>query len=145
MKSINIKAPVKCNKTISINATPKKVWDILTDIDHWPDWHSELSKTQLNGAFKSGTGFVWKNGSTTIHSSLHSVEPMNHFGWTGKAFGSFAIHNWTLTETNNQTLVTVDESMEGLLVKLFKKQFSRILDNGLQTWLDMLKKESERK
>lgn len=145
MKSININAPVKCSKTILINANKEQVWSVLTDIARWPVWHSELSKTKLNGAFKSGSEFVWKNGSTTIHSILHSVEPINNFGWTGKAFGTFAIHNWTLTETNNQTLVTVDESMEGLLVSLFKKQFSRILEEGLQIWLEFLKKECERK
>jgi len=56
----------------------------------------------------------------------------------------FAIHNWTLTETNGQTLVSVDESMEGFFAKLFKKSFNKNLEKGMLNWLALLKKECEK-
>ncbi|MCX8149025.1 SRPBCC family protein [Thermaurantimonas aggregans] len=144
MKSINNKAPVKCSKSITINASSERVWKILTDIDNWNTWQTEIHNPKLNGELLPETTFDWKTGGVKIHSTLHTVEPFKRFGWTGKATGMFAIHNWTLTEINGQTMVTVDESMDGFLAKLFKKSFNKNLEKGMHTWLELLKKECEK-
>jgi len=144
MKSINQNAPVKCSKTISINTSPENVWNTLTNIDLWSNWQSDITKPKLKGELKSNSTFVWTSGGATIHSTLHAVDPFNQLAWTGKTLGIFAIHIWTLTKSNNQTQVAVDESMEGFLVKLFKNFFNKNLDKSLQTWLNLLKKECEK-
>lgn len=144
MKSINNNAPVKCSKTITINASSEKVWTILTNINDWANWQTDINKPKLNGDLKSNTTFDWKTGGAKIQSTLHTVEPNKNFGWTGKTFGIFAIHNWTLTETNGQTKVSVDESMEGFFAKLFKKSFNKNLEKGMQNWLELLKQECEK-
>lgn len=144
MRSINQNAPVKCSKTIAINADRQKVWAVLTNIDTWAIWQTDISQPKLNGELKADTTFDWKTGGAKIHSTLHTVEPYRQFGWTGKTFGMFAIHNWTLTETDGKTRVEVDESMEGFLAKLFKKAFNKNLEKGMQKWLELLKEECEK-
>lgn len=144
MKQINTNAPVKCSKTILINASPEKVWSVLTNINNWANWQPEISKVQLFGELKPESSFNWKTGGAIIHSTLHTVDLNKNFGWTGKTFGMYAIHNWTLTEVNGQTKVTVDESMEGFFAKLFKKSFNKNLEKGMQNWLEFLKKECEK-
>lgn len=145
MKSINSKAPVQCSKSISIHANREKVWAVLTNINDWATWQTNINHPKLNGDLKPETTFDWKTGGAKIHSTLHTVEPFKQFGWNGKAMGMFAIHNWTLTETNGQTEVLVEESMEGILAKLFKKSFSKNLEKGMRHWLDLLKQECEKK
>ena len=144
MKSINSNAPVQCSKKIMINATKEKVWAILTNIDDWARWQTEISKPTLNGVLNARTTFDWKTGGATIHSTLHTVEPHSRFGWTGKTFGMLAIHNWTLTEVNKQTQVAVEESMEGFLARLLKKSFNKNLEKGMQHWLELLKRDCEK-
>ena len=144
MKSINNNAPVKCSKTITINAGIEKVWAVMTNINNWAFWQTEISNPKLNGELKPETTFDWKTGGAKIHSTLHTVEPFKQFGWTGKTFGMLAIHNWTLIEKDGKTTVAVDESMEGFFAKLFKNPFSKNLEKGMQTWLDLLKKECEK-
>lgn len=144
MKSINHNAPVKCSKTITINANSENVWAVLTDIDNWATWQTDILQPKLNGSLKPETTFDWKTGGAKIHSTLHTVEPFTSFGWTGKTFGLFAIHNWTLTEINGKTIVSVDESMEGFFANLLKKTFNRNLEKGMQNWLDLLKQQCER-
>ena len=144
MRSINYNAPLKCSKTLAINASSERVWEIMTNIDQWANWQTDISRAKINGILKPNTTFDWQAGGVKVHSTLHTVEPYKQFGWTGKAFGIYAIHNWTLSEDNGQTTVSVDESMEGFLAKLFKMTFSQNLEKGMQTWLDLLKKESER-
>lgn len=143
MKNINQKAPVKCNNTITINETSENVWAILTDINNWADWQTEISKSKLNGVLKHNSTFDWKTGGTKIHSTLHTVEPFKYFGWTGKALGTFAIHNWTLKEVDGQTEVLVEESMEGFIPKFFKKALRRNVEKGMRIWLNLLKKQCE--
>lgn len=145
MATINNNAPVKCSKSITINASSKKVWQVLTNIDNWVTWQTDISKPKLNGQLVPSTTFDWKTGCASIHSTLHTVEPFRRFGWTGKTFGMFAIHNWALTEIDGQTIVSVDESMEGFLAKLLKKSFNKNLEKGMQHWLIALKEESEKR
>jgi uncharacterized protein YndB with AHSA1/START domain len=143
MRNINNSAPAKCTKTITIHASSEKVWAVLTNINNWSSWQTQISQPKLNGELLPDTTFDWKTGGATIHSTLHTVEPCRKFGWTGKSFGIFAIHNWILTEKNGSTEVVVEESMEGFFAGLFKKQFNKILEKGMQAWLDLLKKVCE--
>lgn len=144
MRSINNNAPVKCSKSIIINADTDKVWGIMTNINGWAKWQSDISKPKLNGVLEAGSTFDWKTGGASIHSTLHTVEPMQQFGWTGKTFGMFAIHNWTLNSSDGHTIVSVDESMEGLLASLLRKSFNKNLEKGMQNWLELLKIECEK-
>ena len=139
MISINHKAPVKCSKSISINASCEEVWKILTDINLWANWQTDISNPKINGELKPETTFTWITGGAKIHSTLHTVAPYKDFGWTGKTFGLLAIHNWTLSEINGKIEVSVAESMEGFLTKIFKKTFQKNLEKGMQNWLDLLK------
>lgn len=144
MKTINQNAPIKCKKSITINTDCKKVWSIMTDIDNWASWQTDISQPKLNGTIAPNSTFVWKTGGVKINSTLHTVNPYKQFGWTGKAVGMFAIHNWTISDVNGQTLVLVEESMEGFLSGLLKSSFNKNLERDMQHWLELLKRESEK-
>ena len=144
-ESINKEAPVKTYQEITIDAPPQKVYQIMSDIDHWSEWHGDVRDPKLNGPFQKGSSFDWKSGGLTIHSTLHTGLPGHKIGWSGKAFGAFAIHNWTFTEHNGKTIVSVEESMEGWLVSLLKGTFQKGLESSLQIWLKNLKTQSEKK
>lgn len=145
MKSINNNAPVKYSKSVNINARIEKVWSVLTDIDNWSSWQSDIKKSKLNGELKPHSTFEWITGGVKIHSTLQNVNPFKQFGWTGKSFGIFAIHDWILSVNENTTTIKVEESMEGLLTKLMKKSLNKKLDTSLQLWLNLLKDESEKR
>jgi len=145
MKSINNNAPVKCSKTILINAKPERVWALLTNIDQWVNWQTDITKSKLNGEFKPNTSFEWKSGGLKINSTIQDINEQKLLSWTGKTLGIYAIHNWRFVEENGQTKVEVEESMEGFLAALFKSMFVKQLETGMQNWLDLLKKESEKK
>ena len=144
MKSINFNAPVKCSKTILINAKPATIWAVMSDIDNWDNWQTDIVKPKLNGELKVNTTFYWKTGGASIQSTLHTVQPNKSIGWTGKSFGTLAIHNWTLNEVNGSTQVSVEESMDGLLAKLFKGALNKNLEKGMTKWLELLKIECEK-
>jgi uncharacterized protein YndB with AHSA1/START domain len=144
MKNINPGAPVQCSKKILIDVSPTNVWVVMTDIDNWTKWQSAIKNPKLNGPLKPNTSFDWKMGGVKIHSNLHTVEPFTKFGWSGKTLGVSAIHNWMLTDLNGQTLVSVEESMEGFLARLLKKAYNKNLAKGMEKWLVLLKAACEK-
>jgi hypothetical protein len=144
-KPVQAEAPVLSRQNIVVQAPLADVWALLTEIDAWPLWQSEISRTHLAGGLAVGSSFRWKTGGAVIRSVLHTVSPMAALGWTGKTLGVSAIHNWTLLAEGDQVTVAVEESMDGLLARLFKKAFQRNLEKGMAHWLKALKSAAERK
>lgn len=141
--AIHTAAPLVARDSISIQAPLARVWALLTGIDAWASWNSEIARAALQGPLAPGTAFRWKTGGAAIRSQLHTVAPMAAFGWTGKTFGMYAIHNWRLEQVGGAVVVHVEESMEGLLARLFKKSFQKNLEKGMAHWLQALKTAAE--
>lgn len=140
---INQNAPVKQSNEIFIDATPEKVWSILTDIGNWPGWNQPVTKVKLEEPVSEGTTFVWKTNGTKISSKIHTFNKMSVLGWTGKTFGAKAIHNWYFTPALGGTVLRVEESMEGWLIGLMKNAMNQKLTDDMQSWLNELKVECE--
>ena len=141
---VNAAAPVQTQQSIRINAAPEKVWALLTNVNHWADWQKDISHPRLSGAFQAGNSFDWESGGLNIHSTVGVAEPLKRIVWSGPAFGSFAIHTWTLTEHDGTTEVVVRESMEGWLVSLATTVAQKGLDTSIATWRGAVKQSAER-
>ncbi len=145
--SVNIhnNAPVKTKKSIIIYASPEKVWAIMSKVNEWATWQSDIKKPKLESTFAAGNSFTWESGGLNIRSTLHLAIPSKKIGWSGPAFGSFAIHNWTfISLPNGATRVEVEESMEGWLVKILTHKFQTGLEASLDKWLLALKVTAEK-
>jgi uncharacterized protein YndB with AHSA1/START domain len=140
---VNRNAPVFQSNEILIQASPERVWAVLTDINQWPSWNPKISRAAIQSAPMVGAKFNWKIKGASIRSILHTVETIRAFGWSGVTFGGSAIHNWYLENKNGHTLVRVEESMEGWLVGLFKKKMNADLALDMAFWLKKLKLASE--
>ena len=40
-------APVTASSTIEIDAEPDVVWDLLVDVERWPDWSPDVRDERL--------------------------------------------------------------------------------------------------
>lgn len=141
---IDNNTPVKSSGKIEIKAPIDKVWQILVSINDWPSWQSGVTESNLQEDIKEGAIFKWKAGGLSFTSQLHTVEPKNKLGWTGKTIGASAVHNWFFMLENNTTVVKVEESLQGIFPKLFKNYFQRNLDKGIRLNLEDLKRASEK-
>ena len=125
---------------IIINAPAEGVFKILSDINYWPEWQSNVTKAEIKGATEVGRKFKWKAGGMNINSQLHTVSQGSELGWTGRILWISAIHNWYLFQEANKTRVVVEESLKGFGSALMKKS----LIEGMKQNLAELKKEAER-
>jgi uncharacterized protein YndB with AHSA1/START domain len=143
--TINEGAPVVVASEIEVAADRELVWDVLTAIDRWPSWNPDVKSVAMSGEVAEGSEFRWKAGPGTIASTIQSLERPQLVAWTGKTFGLNAIHVWRLEPRDGSTLVRTEESLEGLVARLFRDRLRKMLKSSLDAGLRHLKAEAERK
>jgi uncharacterized protein YndB with AHSA1/START domain len=144
MTAINEEAPIVGASEIDIAAPPEVAWEVLTAIERWPSWNPEVKAASIQGGIDEGTEFRWKAGPGTITSTIQDVQAPRRIAWTGKTLGIKAIHVHTLEGRNGGTLVTSEESYNGLVARLFRGRLQKTLDSALENGLRRLKAEAER-
>ncbi|UJH91208.1 SRPBCC family protein [Antarcticibacterium sp. 1MA-6-2] len=144
-KKINKEAPAVEKQQIFIDAPVEVVWEVLTEINSWPEWQEKVQKAELTGKVEEGAKFEYRSGGINFKSQIHTYDPYTSFGWTGKTMGASAVHNWNFMEEKEGTVVSVEESIEGLYPSLLKKKFRNELQAGMEMNLQELKKESEKR
>ena len=142
---VNRLAPAVGSAEIEIAAPPEVAWDVLTDVGGWPSWNPAVTSVSFGGEVAPGSAFRWKAGPGTITSTIRDVEPLHRIAWTGTSFGIKAIHVHTFEPRNGGTLVTTEESYDGLVARVLRGRLQRVLDSALQGELQHLKAEAERR
>jgi len=143
MVSINEDAPVVAKVQIEIEADLDTVWNIMANIEAWPNWNPDVKDAVLHGDLKPGTHFQWKAGPGKITSVLQNVEPPHLLAWTGKTMGINAIDIFKFEFVDGKTIVKEEESWEGLLSRAMHGRFQKMLEESLEAGLKYLKAEAE--
>jgi hypothetical protein len=137
-------ASISSQAQIEIATPADRVWALLSEVDRWPTWNPLVQHAVLSGPFQPGSAFKWKSKGLTVISTLQEVTPNGRLTWTGKAFGTRAIHTWEIVETDKGVELRTEESFDGWLPKLMPKTMQRTLDETLPAWLKAIKSEAER-
>ena len=138
-------APAVAEAELQVGAPPEVVWDVMADVDRWPEWNPDVKEAMLEGALAPGSTFRWKAGPGTITSTLREVEPPTAIGWSGRTMGISALHVWRLEPRGEGTLVRTEESWNGLPVRVLRGRMQRTLQQAVDAGLRALKAEAERR
>jgi uncharacterized protein YndB with AHSA1/START domain len=143
--NINENAAVVARAEIEIKSDPKKVWEVLVDIENWPLWNPDVKNASLEGEVAVGSKFRWKARSISINSVFKEVDPPNELSWTGKTMGIKAVHIWKLEVKDDHTIIKTAESWEGPLTHIMKGKTQKMLQESIDSGLKYLKAELDRK
>lgn len=139
---INENASIRDSHSAIINADIDKVWNILVDMESWPNWNSDVKKLTVEGGeVKEGAIFKWVQGRTHGTSQIQSLKKPSTIAWTSKAKMVKRIYVWSLESDENQTIATVSASFQGAFVIV--AQNHQKVYNELLGWLECLKKAAE--
>lgn len=136
---INKNASIRDSKGTIINAPIDKVWETLIKIEDWPNWNKDIKSVE-GSQLQVGSEFGWHLGGIHIHSIVQRIDTPELLAWTGTAFGIKAIHIWRLERSDDQTIVSTEESVQGFRTLFYNHQS---LHNTLLHWLDRLKQRVE--
>lgn len=110
---------------ILVDASPERVFAILTDLDDYPSWNRVLSMTLRDGGEVRRGARIWlkvKPSPLPIPCVLTVVEPGRELRWTGGpkgiAQGSHYFELHSVEGEPDKTEVVHAETFSGLLVPL---------------------------
>jgi hypothetical protein len=127
-RKANIKA------SIIINASPEKVWKVLTDFDNLKKWSSSFQGLQGKFEENGNIEIVFKSpfgGESQMNKKLFRFEEGKSFGWTGVfLLGMSDYHTHILRAlSDGRTEFTQTDGLNGgasfLLGKLLEKQMQK--------------------
>lgn len=137
---------------ILINATPAKVWSILTNFDNYPNWNPFIKS--INGDVKVGTKITARieppeAKGMTFKPKILTFETNKELKWLGHLLfaGIFdGEHKFELIENGNGTTTFIQsEKFKGILVPLFKNMLDNNTVNGFNEMNKKLKELAEQK
>lgn len=137
---------------ILINATPEKVWSILTDFDNYPNWNPFIKS--INGEVKVGNKIKAKirqseSKEMTFKPKIITFETNKELRWLGHLLfaGLFdGEHKFELIDNGNGTTTfRQSEKFKGIFVPLLKKQLDNNTKKGFEEMNRKLKELAEQK
>lgn len=109
---------------IEIAASARKLWEVLTDFEHYPDWNPLFKSVRTEFAVGRPVHVTERmpNGKRVSFTSRWAqIDPGRHCCWEGKFMVPFlwhGFHSFKLTELGpGRTLFTHRETYTGLLSK----------------------------
>ena len=136
-------ADAQARAEITIHAPAERVWRLLTEVEHWPDWNPAVASAAMQGPLSAGTVFVWKSQGFQVTSSFKEIDAPKRLSWTGSAMGTQAFHAWEIETVGDTVLVKTFETFDGWVPWLFKASMQKKLDETLPAWLQALKQAAE--
>ncbi|ASS47447.1 MAG: polyketide cyclase [Candidatus Fluviicola riflensis] len=140
------------NTSITINATPEKVWRILTDFGNYGIWNPFI--TTISGAAEVGQKLKVtlkpENGKgMTLKPKVLVFEPEKEFRWVGHLGipGLFdGEHRFQLIDNGDGTTTFIhSEHFRGILIPFFSKMLDVDTKNGFIAMNEQLKIRAELK
>jgi hypothetical protein len=134
---------------IEIQASPEKVWQILTDLDKWPDWNPfitrAIGKAQLGEKVDITAGSGPK--AMVLHCTVTNAEPNRELAWkyhVGLPMLFQGEHSMSIEPLGENRVRFVDrEVCNGLLVPLQAKNIDTNSKRGFEAMDQALKARAE--
>ena len=136
-------APVAARVEQRIAAPAQTVWQVLTDVAGWPNWHNGIADVSVEGPLEPGTRFVWRSGGFKIRSRFESVAPRQRVVWNGKTTGARLHHVWSIEAHGEESLLVTEQSLRGWLPRLFRRRLQASLQTTLKDWVRFLRLKCE--
>lgn len=113
MLQIDASAPVQTVVETYIAAPPGRVWEVLTDVEHWSDWMKMIVSARLEGRLEPGGTIRWSIAGMNIASKLQEVNAGKRLAWKGTDGAHVGIHVWQLVPQGEGTKLVNAESITG--------------------------------
>lgn len=133
---------------ILINASPEKVWSILTNFNAYPNWNPFITSITHNGEVQVGNKIKAKIDGMTFKPKVLTFDINQEFRWIGHLFftGLFdGEHCFQLIDNGDGTTTFIQsEIFKGILVPLFNKKLDTDTKNGFEAMNQKLKELAEK-
>lgn len=130
---------------IEIDASPERVWQVLTDFAAFPEWNPFVLSAE--GELTVGGQLLVKLEGMTFTPKVLRAEPHRELRWLGQLWfpGIFNGEHFFIIEpmADNRCRFIHGENFSGLLVPLFSKKLDQTTAPGFAAMNQALKARAE--
>ena len=135
---------------IQIAAPIGRVWQVLTDFDHWQDWNPMVNQVSGNATLGSKLNITMRGpdakDAMTYQPTLLEVNPPRSLRWRATMMSGMIFTNdrvFELSEKNGGTVLVNKEEFSGLMVPLFWGKMNQFVVPMLEKMNKALKDKLE--
>lgn len=134
--------------TEEISAPPEKVWKIMADVEHWPEWTASVRRILPLAPGPIGLGAKYRIIQPKLAPLVWRVtdfEPGNHFTWEAKSPGIKVVgEHWiSPSVVPGKVMVRLVVRQEGLLAPLLDLCFGKLTRHYVDMEAKGLRRRSE--
>jgi carbon monoxide dehydrogenase subunit G len=132
--------------SIDIHSTPDRAWQVMSDIERWPEWTpSVVSVTKLSdGPLARGTtARVHAKGTPESTWTVSESIPAKSFTWDTKVRGAATSAGHVIEPSSTGSRVTLSLEVRGFAAALLKPILGRRIRENLRLEAEGLKRRTE--
>jgi uncharacterized membrane protein len=133
--------------SIDVHASPHQVWDVLVDVERWPEWTDSVSSVRLLDPGRLAVGSRVEISQPRIPTGTYTVtqlQPSSVFVWEQRQPGSTVIaHHACAPLPDGGTRVTLSVEMVGALGSVVGRLYRRLTERYLALEAAGLKARAE--
>ena len=110
------------NTTIDIAAPPARVWQVMSDVDHWHEWTPSITSIKRLGTEPFGVGtkaWVRQPQFPAALWKVSSIEPGKSFTWVSTAPGMRVVGRHSVEPNSHGSRAILNLTYSGLLGGIF--------------------------
>ena len=137
---------MRSETSISIAAPVERVWAVMVDVAHWPEWTPTIRSVQRldEGEFRVGSrARIRQPKLPSAVWELSSLEPGREFTWQNVSPGLWSVGGHRVEPENGGTSVTLWIEQTGLMAPLLALFYGSLTQRYVRTEAESLKKRCE--
>ncbi len=130
---------------VDIAARPERVWEVMSDVEHWPEWTASVTSIKRldKGPFTVGSRAIIRQPKfPPALWRVTAIEP-NRFTWKSGMPGMWVFARHSVKPTATGSHVTLSLEYKGLFGSLLGKLTRGITERYLKLEAEGLKRRSE--
>ena len=134
---------------VDIAATPQRVWEVIRDVEHWPEWTPSITSIQRLDRKAASLGpdtkaRIRQPGLPTMVWKVTKFEPCRGFTWETRNWGAVTIgEHWITPSGRDSSRVELKVRIDGLLEPLFRPWLVRMTRKNMEMEAQGLKRRCE--
>jgi uncharacterized membrane protein len=133
-------------KTVDIDAPPEKVFSVLCDVEHWPEWTPTMNSVQRLDKGPLAVGSSAQVRQPKLRPAVWQVtefEDNRNFTWTTRAPGLRMKAGHLVEPRGSGSRVALSFEMSGLIAPLVSRLYGGLIEQYVAAETQGLKKRSE--
>jgi Polyketide cyclase / dehydrase and lipid transport len=132
--------------SINISSPAERVWNVLADVEHWPEWTPSVLRIEPISGTPLGAGSQVRVHQPKLRPAVWKItrwEPGCRFDWMAKHPGVTIVAEHAIASNPNGCNVTLNLRFNGLLGSLLGRLSQNLATRNLDLEATGLKERSE--